>query len=378
MAVGLLMAGCQDSPPPMSPTVPPPESAAGASLPVEIEAQGTWTIEAVDAANMVGTHSSIAVDASGNPRISYHDETAGTLKYARFTGSSWSIETVPDADAHVGHHTSLRLDASGNPRIAYARGTTDIYSALKYARWTGAAWSIETVDQQAQGVGVDASLALDSNGNPHISHHKAWGQQGLRYAKKTGSKWSKETVESGPGDGRGSSIEVDPSGSVHISYKAEGMVKYARRSGSTWSIEVVDPEGGREDTSLELDSAGNPHLTYRGSGGFGAVGPLKYARRSGAAWDIQVVDPLDGSGAPYSSLDFDSLGNPHIAYYDWGAGDLKYARWTGSAWAIEAVDSAGDVGSHCSLVVDGSSVVHISYYDETNGDLKYARQTPPL
>ena len=39
---------------------------------------------------------------------------------------------------------------------------------------------------------------------------------------------------------------------------------------------------------------------------------------------------------------------------------------------IKTIDSAGTVGEHTSMAVDGSKV-YISYYDSTNGDLKFAR-----
>ncbi len=52
----------------------------------------TWQIEAVDTAGSVGLYTSIA-RIGGQPAITYYDAT-GPLKYARYDGSSWQIETV--------------------------------------------------------------------------------------------------------------------------------------------------------------------------------------------------------------------------------------------------------------------------------------------
>src|SRR4030067_231829 len=55
---------------------------------------GTWDIQTVDSAGNVGQYTSIAVNGSGPPRIGYQDVTNADVKYAKWAGGSWEIETV--------------------------------------------------------------------------------------------------------------------------------------------------------------------------------------------------------------------------------------------------------------------------------------------
>jgi len=124
-----------------------------------------WYSQTVDGVGDVGWDTSIAVDASGYPHISYYDYTNGNLKYASWNGSTWAIQTV-DSGLYLFVYSSLALDSSGRPCISYY----DYWNGfLKYAAWTGSTWSIQLVDTSGD-VGWYSSLALDASDYPHISY----------------------------------------------------------------------------------------------------------------------------------------------------------------------------------------------------------------
>src|SRR4030042_6203884 len=78
---------------------------------------------------------------------------------ARADGGTWDIQTVDDIDVMS---TSLALDSNGYPHISY---TTGGLTSLHYARWTGTQWVKEMVDDVPA---IVTSLALDGNDLPHI------------------------------------------------------------------------------------------------------------------------------------------------------------------------------------------------------------------
>ena len=118
-----------------------------------------WNTMTVDSGGDVGQYTSLALNSSGDPRISYFDSANMNLKYAAWNGSGWTATTV-DSTTRVGYYTSLALDSAGNPRISYY---DDLNSALKYARWTGSAWITETVGSSGNAE-IYTSLALDGAG----------------------------------------------------------------------------------------------------------------------------------------------------------------------------------------------------------------------
>ncbi len=276
---------------------------------------------------------------------------------SHIVSADWHIETV-DSNFNVGLISSLALDSNGSPHISYCDFTNHF---LKYASFNGLSWYIETLDYSSP----HNSLALDSNDSPHISYMDSIGC--LRYFSRTAI----ETVDCPTGKvGLYNSIALDSINNPHISYQDELYydTKYASYNGVTWVVEWVTLSSDVFDgfnTSLKLDSNDNPHISFRGTSSSGMS--LMYAAYNGISW---AIDSIDSNGSA-DSLALDSNNNPHISYTDFNSDEideLKYAVYNGNSWDIEIVDS---VGYQSSLALDANDRPHISYMDSV-GCLKYA------
>ena len=105
------------------------------------------------------------------------------------------------------------------------------------------------------------------------------------------------------------------------------------------------------------------------------VPPASAGEWDSGSWDSQVVDSFGGLSTNSGlSVDVDSRGRPHVAYYALEGTDLRYAVRTGAGWETETVDDYQVVGPDCSLALDQDDVPHICYYDKTNEELEYARR----
>lgn len=355
-----------------------------------------WVLDIVEQGSGIGTWSSIAVDGQGRDHISYAG--GGQIRYARWTGTGWLLQIVGDGTGH----TSIELDAAGNPHISY-RGPN---GQLMYARWTGTAWDVQTVD----GVGDYTALELDADGRPNIAYYDPMNRD-LKYARWDGTAWLIEVVDATGDVGAYASLALDGSGNAHLSYydATNADLKYATRS--TAAPNPSDPEPPAAVTDLAVDASKTTMdsltLTWTATGDDGLLGrasfyDLRYRTDEAitdANWDTakqvlgepapqpsgspesltvtglspattyyfalkvaddagrvsglsnpasamtaspiyatQVVDAL--AGGFYHALAFDPARNPAVAYSA-PNDEVRFAHWNGMSWDIEVVSAGG-------------------------------------
>ena len=136
----------------------------------------TWTTEAVPGTNNATTNS-LALDAQGNPWISFYDTASQILRLAKKISGVWSVENVDTSAGNVGDWSSIALTPAAAPRISYFAA-----GRLKFAEKNSGLWTFDVVDANAVGdTGQYTSLAVDGAGNYRIAYFDV--QNGnLKYA----------------------------------------------------------------------------------------------------------------------------------------------------------------------------------------------------
>ena len=308
------------------------------------------TITTVDSAGDVGRFSSLEMDSRGYPVISYYDSTNGNLKLARcgnaICNSGNTIATV-DSTGDVGSYTSLSLDGSGNPVISYSDNTN---RDLKLARCGNAnctaGGAIATVDGFGSIVGTNNALTLDRYSNPVISYFDGVnGDLRLITCGSTSCLFANnniQIVDSAGFVGMFTSLALDSSGNPVISYydDSNGALKLLHCGNAACLVElpcgfetcdggnvfsIIDAGARGKYTSLALNSNGNPVISYYDRGNYDLKVVFCGNSACNADNTIRTVDSAGDIGVA-TSLRLDSSGNAVISYYDFTNQRLKLAQ----------------------------------------------------
>jgi len=377
-----------------------------------VEADPGNSITSPDTADDAGLYTSLALDGSGHPVISYqaggqYPATSG-LKVLHCddpdcagneSGNIRLVDTAWDSGMGwivPGFYTSLVLNASGNPVVSYRRPNLGPYvGALKLLLCANAnctVYGITEPDPAADG-GVTSSLTLDGSGYPVVSHFDGDSNHlNLRLVhcndpNCSGGDDSATAPDTAGAVGPHNSLALDASGNPVVSYAHEaGELRLLHcddpncSGDESGNIEVPDASAYPFYTSLELDGSGNPVVSYR------CNNDLKVLHCNDPNCDPTVNGPESvtspdavGDVGSYSSLELDASGRPVISYYDATNGNLKVMHCNdpncdstvNGPESIAAADSTDDnVGLWTSLALDAGGNPVVSYYDATNHDLK--------
>jgi hypothetical protein len=333
-----------------------------------------WTIETVAPFEYITTipylhDRSIAVEETTNhPHIVYGEQN---LYHSYFDGTQWQHETV-DNSPGVGLSASIAIDSNNKIHISYY----DIgNNAIKYATNAFGSWATLVIDSNCN---VYTSIAVDSNNKVHIAYTSLTGI--LKYATNAAGNWA--TSEIGVGDflAEDPSIAVDSNNKVHICFVycnlggSEEGLGYVTNAFPTqyWHLENLFESGlVGHNPSLAIDSTNNGHITYTSAGGDLTYNHSYDLYNSPGIWSSTLIDN-DGFSA---SIAVDSENKAHISYYDATNGDLKYATNALGQWVVSTIDIA--YVDYTFIAIDSNNMVHIGYYDSDSKAIKYATNACP-
>jgi hypothetical protein len=224
----------------------------------------------------IEARTSLAIDAGGDLQVCYYDARLQSLRYVRQAGGIWQEPETVDSGAGRGLGCSLAID------LGYLDGTHPVVSYhdaveqdLRFCRRSAdGGWGTPEIVDSAGDVGRDSSVKVDRTGWVHVSYHDATNAD-LHYALRTHEGWqSPQTLEAVGQAGYATSLAVSDALTVHISYmvgqRTSKEVHYIDKANGIWSSpelvqQVYDTPAAGWGTSLLLDRDGVPHVGFHSS-----------------------------------------------------------------------------------------------------------------
>ncbi len=351
-------------------------------LPVAASAMGN-SIVTVDQDGTVGQYTSMALDAQGNPVISYYDSSETKLKVAHCFDkncSSFNAILTPDAASQVGQYSSLVLDHSGNPVVSYYDQANTALKVLHCGNSSCSSGNTIATPDSVGTVGQYTSITVDSSDRPVVSYYDATsGKLKVLHCGNAACSAGNTLVKPDTGSSNGvqSSVKINSAGNPVVAYfdftNSSLKMLHCGNANCTAGnvIATLDSIGdvGRYP-SLVLDGSGNPAVSYLDL----SNGDLKVLRCGNAACSAgNTTAAADTSGVVgyYSSLALSAAGIPIVSYYNASGGGLKLVHCGNAACTSGNMITSPDTsGLHTSLALDASGNPVVSYYNAIQGDLK--------
>ena len=337
------------------------------------------SITSPDTAGDVGFHTSIALDAAGNPVVSYYDSSSRNLKLLHCGNASCTSGNSiasPDTGGSVGQHTSLALDAAGNAVVSYYDLSNANLKVLHCGNADCTSGNSITTPDTAGQVGEYTSITLDVLGYPVISYRDSSPNLDLKVLHCGDANCSSGNVITSPDTsgnaGIDTSIALDGNGFPVVSYYESGQGLKVLHCGDANcatgnTITFADASGGR-NSSLALDGAGNPVVSYEGPG----LKVLHCGDPNCTAGN--TTSQPDTGSVSTTSLVLDASDFAVVSYREGVNDDLRVLHCGNAACdagnSITIPDEKGDVGANSSITLDASGNPVVSYRDSTNDDLK--------
>jgi hypothetical protein len=215
----------------------------------------------------VGYYPSLVYGGYDVPFISYYYKTGGDLRLAGLGNKGWEISTVANK-GDVGRYSSLALNpGSGRWSVAYEDTGDGWFMYADQTRRGG--WAPTVVDDATRIGGGYISLAFNPRTKlPSMSYYDAYNAD-LKYATFSGRAWSRQTVAAKGTVGLYSNLMIDDSsGAADILYysKYSDAVFRATGASGSWSLDEVTGGGGRW-ISRDRAASGSETMAYVKSAG---------------------------------------------------------------------------------------------------------------
>lgn len=348
-----------------------------------------WHTTTADASQGVGRFASLAIKpGDGSAAISYLDDVNKTLKLSEqvfdsSTNFHWNLSVV---DTNATGCTSLALDSQGQPHIAYQKNKTLNY-IYRSCTAKGCTWNAPQIIDSTSTSGYQCVLKLSQSDQPRIAYTISNPSE-LKYATFSGS-WSIETL--GTDQQRNISMVLDRNDDPHIAYYdagGDGALKYVYKIGAgTWTYVLVDDDVYLTYTAIAFAPGAHedyPYIAYTKG-----TDKIYFANKNSssgmpactaAGWYCDQIDTQNANAIALEIENVSGKGNPYarIVSFSQTTGKLQYIQQDSLGWQIDQQIGLQShaLGGNPSLAFTNEGKPAISYTDTNQGDLKFAVLDP--
>lgn len=228
---------------------------------------GSWTSPvAVDDGTDNSCWPQIALDAAGDPHISWTDRDYYAIHYNHAVGDLWQgIETVIESELQSCHGDLTVVE--GTAHLVWQEGDSPRLPVHSQHTGSGFAAPVElsgSFHNWPQIVG-------DTEGRLHAIYTDRYSPHPVQYRRRVGQHWEEQVqLSSRDGEWTWPGLTLDDQGGLHATWhRTEGMehVYYARgdtSSGSWESARQVSTSDARHnrDSTISIDPNGVAHLVW--------------------------------------------------------------------------------------------------------------------
>lgn len=271
----------------------------------------------------------IVVDKHNQPHVCI---AIGTLEYITFKNGAWTTQEIDPNSGVLSYHCSVGVSDDGHPQVIWYHEFLPggkQFAHARHAELDNDTWIVHSIDGGISGKWN--SMIIDPQGFPHVTYSQWAGGGDIRYAAWDGKAWKIEALpapaKAGPYRGYDNRLALDKDGEPHVSFFDEKSLQYAERLEGKWKLEKVADISGDYDfylgnTAMLLDSEGTPHILY------GDIGSIKHAFRDGGKWEVETI--VSGAVGQYPVVD--AVIGPdntlYVCYSDPEDGRIKVAIGT--------------------------------------------------
>lgn len=280
-----------------------------------------------------GTTTFVRVKMSGSvPYVVYENNDDFRIRARRWTGALWQL--IPGIDPN-GFFPAFTIGNNGRLLLAFRRLQTSGGPKAAVQQSTGGSWSY--VPNLANGGAIspgdmlDLDIIEDGQGRPLIVFDDASNNRRATAMRLSGGVWSQ--LGQPLSTGSTSWVNVTRGGSgiyaTYVDGAIMGPIAVHKLDPATDQWQLVGPRnftGAWVSEPMIADDGARPYVAFADDG-VGGVSVMFYDAAS-SAWKY-VGQPGFGTWATYGpdpQLAFDSLGRPHVAYYDSTSGGVTVVR----------------------------------------------------